>query len=264
MQILLCQCKSAHLIPDAVYQSVLSKLADTGAQIVCVDDLCAMAASKDERLKQWTQQPLTVMACYERAVRSLFDYAGAPLPSSASVLNLRTARSAGEVLDRLQTAPGTANITQIQAAALAWPAWYPVIDRTRCKECKQCLNFCLFGVYGQAQDKTVRVVRPQSCKNGCPACARVCPHAAIIFPKYDKTPINGDLVDESQWQKSHAESAQSLKHRLGGSVYQLLRQRRPDSPTDDMQQLRELKDKLDIPDHLFNQNAPDSDPKGRS
>lgn len=258
MRILLCQCKSANLIPQDLCQSVLSEMKGMDRQIVCVDDLCAMAASKDERLKQWKQQPLTVIACYERAVRSLFDYAGAPLPSSASVLNLRTARSAGVICDNLKTSPGTAGVTHIQAAAPAWPAWYPVIDRVRCKECKQCLNFCLFGVYGQAEDKTVRVVRPQSCKNGCPACARVCPHAAIIFPKYDKSPINGDFVDESQWQKSHAESAQSLKDRLGGSVYQLLRQRRPDNPTEDIEQLRDLKDKLDIPDHLFNPGDPDT------
>lgn len=251
MQILLCQCKSANLIADAKLQAVLSELTAKDAKVFCVDDLCAMAARKDERLKQWTQQPLTVIACYERAVRSLFDYAGAPLAPSVRIVNLRADQS----VQTVQLSAGTADITQLHAADPAWPAWYPVIDRSRCKECKQCLNFCLFGVYGMGADKTVRVVRPQSCKNGCPACARVCPHAAIIFPRYDKTPINGDLVDESQWQKSHAESAQSLKHRLGGSVYQLLRQRRPGSPTENIEQLRDLKDKLDIPDHLFDANS---------
>jgi Pyruvate/2-oxoacid:ferredoxin oxidoreductase delta subunit len=258
MRILLCQCKSAGLIPEAMHQAVLSELTGKDAQIICVDDLCAMAAAKDERLKQWATQPLAVIACYARAVRSLLEYAGAALASAAPLINLPAADSARQAVKRLDLSPGTAEITHLCAADPAWPAWYPVIDRTRCKECKQCLNFCLFGVYSQAQDNTVRVVRPQSCKNGCPACARVCPHAAIIFPKYDKTPINGDIVDESQWRTSYAQSAQSLKHRLSGGVYQLLRQRTPDNPADTMDQLRDLKDKLDIPDHLFDpRNNPD-------
>jgi len=262
MRILVCQCKSANLIPETALGSVLSGLADTGAQVVCVDDLCAMAAQKDERLREWAQEPLTVYACYERAVRSLFEYAGAALAPLVQCVNLRTAMTGAAVSDSGETSP--ADVAQIQSADPAWPAWYPVIDRTRCKECKQCLNFCLFGVYGQGEDKTVRVVRPQSCKNGCPACARVCPHAAIIFPKYEKAPINGDKVDESQWRKMHAESAQSLKHRLGGSVYQMLRQRRPDNPAQDIEQLRDLKEKLDIPDHLFDKGVPDSGTIGGS
>ena len=75
-----------------------------------------------------------------------------------------------------------------------WRPWFPVIDYERCISCKQCLSFCLFNVYGLDDEGTVRVRNPQNCKNNCPACSRVCPKLAIIFPKYDQAPINGSDV----------------------------------------------------------------------
>jgi len=72
-----------------------------------------------------------------------------------------------------------------------WQPWFPVIDFDRCENCQQCLSFCLFGVYTVDADGRVQVSHPANCKNGCPACARVCPSASIIFPKYPNAPING-------------------------------------------------------------------------
>lgn len=250
MRILLCQCKSARLIEPTIYEAALKSL-EGRFQIHCVDDLCAMAAAKDERLVRWAREPLTVLACFERAVRSLFVYAGQTLPEPARIVNLRTAASADEVLLGL-TDESSGQITEtVSAIAENWPAWFPVIDYTRCRNCKQCLNFCLFGVYAQTEDKKVRVERPQSCKNGCPACARVCPDAAIIFPKYQKSPINGDRVDEAIWRQSHAESAKSLRQRLSGNVYQLLRRRNEEPLPASLQDLALLKEQLDIPDVLL-------------
>ncbi len=73
--------------------------------------------------------------------------------------------------------------------------WFPVIDKQRCSECEKCHDFCLFGVYA-VEDGRVVVRNPKSCKNNCPACARLCPSGAIIFPKYQYSPINGGLADE--------------------------------------------------------------------
>ena len=58
----------------------------------------------------------------------------------------------------------------------------------------QCLSFCLFGVYGVDDQKRIQVQNQDNCKTNCPACSRVCPEAAIMFPKYKAGPINGDLV----------------------------------------------------------------------
>ncbi|MGY8767337.1 MAG: ATP-binding protein [Pirellulales bacterium] len=65
--------------------------------------------------------------------------------------------------------------------------WYPVIDFSRCTNCMECIDFCLFGVYGVDGVETILVEQPDNCRKGCPACSRVCPENAIIFPQH-KTP----------------------------------------------------------------------------
>ncbi|MCI0660857.1 MAG: ferredoxin family protein [Acidobacteria bacterium] len=65
--------------------------------------------------------------------------------------------------------------------------WYPVIDYNRCTNCLECIDFCLFGVYGIDLKDRILVENQDNCKRGCPACSRVCPENAIIFPEH-KTP----------------------------------------------------------------------------
>lgn len=65
--------------------------------------------------------------------------------------------------------------------------WYPVIDYSRCTNCMECIDFCLFGVYGVDNIDTILVEQPDNCRKGCPACSRVCPENAIMFPQH-KTP----------------------------------------------------------------------------
>jgi NAD-dependent dihydropyrimidine dehydrogenase PreA subunit len=65
--------------------------------------------------------------------------------------------------------------------------WYPVIDYSRCTNCMECIDFCLFGVYGVDTLDRILVEAQDNCKKGCPACSRVCPENAIVFPQH-KTP----------------------------------------------------------------------------
>ncbi|MFO7898319.1 MAG: 4Fe-4S dicluster domain-containing protein, partial [Planctomycetota bacterium] len=58
--------------------------------------------------------------------------------------------------------------------------------RSRCVNCQQCFQFCLFGVFEVDEDGAVLPVRPDNCKDGCPACGRVCPRGAIMFPLYTR------------------------------------------------------------------------------
>jgi Pyruvate/2-oxoacid:ferredoxin oxidoreductase delta subunit len=89
---------------------------------------------------------------------------------------VRNAAGFAEALGR-RSAAALENLTEPASGR-----WYPVLDHDRCKLCRQCVEFCLFGVYALDDRGVVRVTRPDACKTGCPACARVCPSGAIMFP----------------------------------------------------------------------------------
>lgn len=63
--------------------------------------------------------------------------------------------------------------------------WYPLMDEGRCGDCGHCLQFCLFGVYERDGSGKIRIVHPDRCKPGCPACSRICPRGALMFPLYE-------------------------------------------------------------------------------
>lgn len=69
--------------------------------------------------------------------------------------------------------------------------WYPVIDYERCTNCLECIDFCLFGVYGVTESDLILVETQDNCKKGCPACSRVCPENAIMFPGHKSSAIAG-------------------------------------------------------------------------
>jgi NAD-dependent dihydropyrimidine dehydrogenase PreA subunit len=87
----------------------------------------------------------------------------------------------------------------------------------------QCLSFCLFGVYGVDEQQRIQVQNNDNCKTNCPACSRVCPEAAIMFPKYKAGPINGDVVSDADLQREKMKV--DISALLGGDVYSLLRER---------------------------------------
>ena len=78
------------------------------------------------------------------------------------------------------------------------PRWYPIIDYDRCENCLECLNFCLFGVFGLDASEAVLVEQPDACRPGCPACARVCPSGAIMFPEHADPTISGRATGRSK------------------------------------------------------------------
>ena len=100
-RILYCHCAYAKVVPEETKEQVLEQLADSGVAFEAVADLCEMSARKDPTLKRLAEgEPLKVAACYPRAVRWLFQSAGAKLNGDSEILNMRSMK-AGEVCKAL-------------------------------------------------------------------------------------------------------------------------------------------------------------------
>jgi NAD-dependent dihydropyrimidine dehydrogenase PreA subunit len=108
-------------------------------------------------------------------------------------------------------------------AGRRWKPWFPVIDFNRCTNCMQCLSFCLFDVYGVTTDGRIQVQNESNCKTDCPACSRVCPEVAIMFPKYKAGPINGDEINADDVRREAMKV--DISALLGGDIYSMLRDR---------------------------------------
>jgi NAD-dependent dihydropyrimidine dehydrogenase PreA subunit len=255
--VLVCRCANTDFVPRADVDGLVGRLKQAGCDVTAVDDLCGLVARRDPRLKAMVGPggPQTIVACFPRTVRSLFAAVDAELPADATILNLRT-QSVDEILDAIKRhaceeasglpsdgatanlAGETKNQSEIQneggpksEISDTWLPWFPVIDYSRCKHCRQCANFCLFGVYAIDEGKDakvklkVKVARPASCKPLCPACARLCPHAAIIFPKYGSAPINGDAVTAENIGREHVGEELLKSPEATGGLLEILRQR---------------------------------------
>jgi Pyruvate/2-oxoacid:ferredoxin oxidoreductase delta subunit len=157
--------------------------------------------------------------------------------------------------DALQQETGTGK-------AGAWKPWFPVIDYRRCTNCMQCLSFCLFDVYGVSADHKIQVRNQDNCKTDCPACSRVCPEVAIMFPKYRHSPINGDQVTADDMRREAMKV--DISALLGGDIYSMLRDRsikaksRFSKERDEDRALKErqncllkLKNNMDIPPEVL-------------
>jgi Pyruvate/2-oxoacid:ferredoxin oxidoreductase delta subunit len=100
----------------------------------------------------------------------------------------------GRYLREEELAPPAPRLTPHQLLEQPNRRWYPVIDYSRCTNCMECIDFCLFGVYGVDKLDRILVENQDNCKRGCPACSRVCPEHAIMFPEYKTPAIAGAPV----------------------------------------------------------------------
>lgn len=228
MKILYCDCAYYDIVDKKKKQSVYSALAASGMDVVAIPDLCQVAAKERALLKDIAASgELAVVACFPRAVKALFDFAGLGKKVKLHFFNMKTS-SAEEILGKLKInnlkKRNGNNRLKSKSGQKAWIPWFPVIEYSRCVNCKQCLSFCLFGVYELSDKGKVIVTKPENCKTNCPACAKVCPKSAIIFPKYPDSPINGGEV------KKNTVAAKNLKidydKILGDDAYSALLQRR--------------------------------------
>jgi Pyruvate/2-oxoacid:ferredoxin oxidoreductase delta subunit len=249
-RILVCACAGSGLTPEEKVHTLLRGFSPADAEVVPVADLCRLAARDREQLARYADaEKLTVVACFPRTVRSLFKWAETDVADDVlRIHNLRTGDpdAIRQLIEADCATPaepccgGSTATTEVPAecgcnrsvelsetappqADDGWIPWFPVIEKSRCSNCGQCLSFCLFGVY-EVVDGKVQVTNPEGCKTGCPACARICPEVAIIFPKYENSPVNGDEITNLDEQKERIRV--DMQKILGDNVYAALAERR--------------------------------------
>lgn len=208
MRILFCACHSYRHIDSSALARLAAGCRALGHQVTVVADLCRLGAASPPQLPEpcdW------IVACHQRAVSSMF-----PDFPAERILNLRSGNFL-EIAAALGIEPASTASPEVPDAAISktdnWIPWFPVIDRHRCVNCRKCVDFCMFGVYSLDDADQVLVTSPANCKTDCPACARMCPSQAIIFPKSAEDIINGAVVAAPRTE-APSSIAGSLRARL--------------------------------------------------
>lgn len=229
-KILFCNCGSDRIEPEKLL-SVEKILKDANIDLIKISDLCGVSVHESEKLRNLfsADDEYLVVACYSRTLKLLFEKAGIEA-GDYSIKFVNYFESDNEEI--IRDTNSFNNSAEIRQNALIeeiwnstdWAPWFPIIDYERCTSCGQCADFCLFGVYDKVEGK-INVINPQECKNNCPACARICPQTAIIFPKYKPGGAIGgsDVIDEISEQKRQAEDINTI---LNGDIYSALEKRK--------------------------------------
>jgi NAD-dependent dihydropyrimidine dehydrogenase PreA subunit len=227
--ILFCHCGGERIHPETL-NTVNEYLEELQVSVTRLADFCGLVANKKNLLAGLfvPGKEYLVIGCYPRTINLLIDQVKeqAGKPERLSHINLVELKPE-EAIDRINEFCGAYKDDAVHreiTEGSGWASWYPVVDYSRCTACGQCADFCLFGVYEKTENR-VTVVNPAGCKINCPACARICPSTAIIFPKYK----NGGAIggsDEIDEQAEHQRQVQDMESIMGDDLYLALERRK--------------------------------------
>ncbi len=198
--LIFCKC-GAGIIPDDKQNQFSKVFRKMNIDVFELHDLCAFSLNEKEFLNTLnsTYKKKFVVACYPRAIKNMFRQNKIEI-DNFEVLNFRefsVEQIQQKLNEGLEENPAGGNYV-VKETSLEVPAWYPVIDDSRCTLCGQCARFCVFGVY-KFDKKSLQVKSPLSCKNHCPACGRTCPASAIMFPRLpENSSLSGAKPGENQ------------------------------------------------------------------
>jgi len=212
--VLLCECRLNEVVPRDTVRQAKDALTQKGVDLIVVDDLCGLAARGDPSLQKHLKRGLSVLACHPRAVRHLVRrMVCASTEKEMSFYDLR-GKDVARFWESLDVPQEIGSGDHSEERRIPWEEewipWFPVMDVDRCSGCGQCLNFCLFGVFQALEEGKIVVVHPDQCKTYCPACARVCPQSALIFPKHEEPAIYGVLPETATGEDADPEEALDL------------------------------------------------------
>lgn len=175
-------------------KALLKRLSSVGADILVVPHLYHLPQndSLNRHLSRLSSRVLVISWMHPRPAYWTLHALGIPADTRLICRNPGAFCCADVCADKLSSlaqrrvvtdGPGTVHEMNLPAGQ----RWYPVVDHSRCSGCQQCVQFCLFGVFS-GEDNRPAVSSPENCKQGCPACSRVCPQGAIMFPLYEDDP----------------------------------------------------------------------------
>ncbi len=213
IQVVLYEGNGATPSPSNQRLSLTAALLDQGYSVSRVSENAKAAAKTNSA-------SLIVLGQFSEAAPEVIDSTGST--------RIETRNTSGldheTILEQVEEARQSLEAEQNQPGANgAWKPWFPVIDYDRCTNCMQCLSFCLFDVYGVDDEKQIQVQNNDNCKTNCPACSRVCPEVAIMFPKYGTGPINGEPVRQEDVERESMKV--DITSLLGGDIYSSLKTR---------------------------------------
>ena len=218
-QIFICGCEKDGKIEKSSVQKLISTLEDRNIAYTYIEDMCGtILKSPDDLESLYNAKDAIVFGCQTRAMKHLVDNSGRKADGNGTEYHHVEEEGRDELISALESNTGAPLKIKYSDS---WKPWYPVIDYERCNGCRKCLNFCLFSVYSVEDDGTVVVSASANCKDMCPACARVCPQNAIIFPKHAESPIDGGEGDGTENEKTDI-----LEQIQNDDVYSVLSARR--------------------------------------